>query len=50
MRTPLVYDGRNIYSIDEIKNAGVEYYSIGREQMERVSGRTAAKERGLANC
>ena len=30
MRTPLVYDGRNIYNLDEMKNAGVEYYSIGR--------------------
>jgi len=30
MRTPLVYDGRNIYDIEEMKEAGVEYYSIGR--------------------
>lgn len=30
MRTPLVYDGRNIYNIDEMKNNEVEYYSIGR--------------------
>jgi UDPglucose 6-dehydrogenase len=30
MRTPLVYDGRNIYSIKEMKDAGVEYYSVGR--------------------
>ena len=30
MRTPLVYDGRNIYNLDEMKNAGIEYYSIGR--------------------
>ncbi|AHV98588.1 UDP-glucose dehydrogenase family protein [Paenibacillus sabinae] len=30
MRTPLVYDGRNIYSVEEMKNAGVEYYSVGR--------------------
>ena len=30
MRTPLVYDGRNIYNIKEMKEAGVEYYSIGR--------------------
>ncbi|MBR5227160.1 MAG: UDP-glucose/GDP-mannose dehydrogenase family protein [Clostridia bacterium] len=30
MRTPLVYDGRNIYKKDKMKNAGVEYYSIGR--------------------
>jgi UDPglucose 6-dehydrogenase len=30
MKTPLVYDGRNIYSVEEMKNAGIEYYSIGR--------------------
>lgn len=30
MRTPLVYDGRNLYTLDEMKTAGIEYYSIGR--------------------
>ena len=30
MYTPLVYDGRNLYSPAEMKAAGVEYYSIGR--------------------
>lgn len=30
MKTPLVYDGRNIYDVQEMKNKGVEYYSIGR--------------------
>lgn len=30
MRTPLVYDGRNIYNIEDMKESGVEYYSIGR--------------------
>lgn len=30
MRTPLVYDGRNIYNLQEMKKAGIEYYSIGR--------------------
>ncbi len=30
MRTPLVYDGRNIHGIAEMQDAGVEYYSIGR--------------------
>ncbi len=30
MRTPLVYDGRNIYKIMDMKEAGVEYHSIGR--------------------
>ena len=31
MRTPLVFDGRNIYGTNDMKQAGVEYYSIGRE-------------------
>ena len=30
MHTPLVYDGRNLYQPEEMKQAGVEYYSIGR--------------------
>lgn len=30
MRIPLVYDGRNIFDPEEMKEAGVEYYSIGR--------------------
>lgn len=30
MRTPLVYDGRNLYEVNEMKEIGVEYYSIGR--------------------
>ncbi|MGN7241047.1 UDP-glucose dehydrogenase family protein [Priestia megaterium] len=35
MRTPLVYDGRNIYSVDEMEKAQVEYHSIGRKTVER---------------
>ena len=30
MKTPLVYDGRNIYSLKEMIKEGIEYYSIGR--------------------
>ncbi len=30
MKTPLVYDGRNIYNLQEMRKSGVEYYSIGR--------------------
>ena len=37
MRTPLVYDGRNIYKVEDMREAGVEYYSIGREQLGRRS-------------
>lgn len=31
MRTPLVYDGRNLYNVQIMKAAGIEYYSIGRQ-------------------
>lgn len=30
MQIPLVYDGRNLYAVQDMKNAGIEYYSIGR--------------------
>lgn len=30
MHTPLVYDGRNLYNPEAMKESGVEYYSIGR--------------------
>ena len=30
MHTPLVYDGRNLFNPTDMKEAGVEYYSIGR--------------------
>ena len=31
MKTPLVYDGRNIYNLEDMEKANVEYYSIGRK-------------------
>ncbi|WKA50209.1 UDP-glucose/GDP-mannose dehydrogenase family protein [Planococcus liqunii] len=30
MRTPLVYDGRNLHNVERMEEAGVEYYSVGR--------------------
>ncbi len=30
MKTPLVYDGRNIFDLKEMKDAEVDYFSIGR--------------------
>jgi UDPglucose 6-dehydrogenase len=46
MRTPLVYDGRNLFNIDEMVEAGVEYYSIGRpytKVTEAISEAAATK-------
>ncbi len=39
MKHPVIYDGRNIYSIEEIAEAGFEYYSVGRpiENKERTA-------------
>lgn len=34
MRTSLVYDGRNIYRLEDMYAAGVEYYSIGRPKVK----------------
>lgn len=31
MRIPLVYDGRNVFDVERMKEAGIEYYSIGRQ-------------------
>ena len=36
MRTPLVYDGRNIYDVKEMDIVGVEYHSIGRPSSKRA--------------
>ncbi|MGE8204715.1 UDP-glucose dehydrogenase family protein [Heyndrickxia sp. NPDC080065] len=35
MRTPLIYDGRNIYSVSDMQEVGVEYHSIGRKSASR---------------
>lgn len=47
MRTPLVYDGRNIYNVKKMNMMGVEYYSIGRPQIkisEAIAEAAATKE------
>jgi UDPglucose 6-dehydrogenase len=47
MRTPLVYDGRNIYNVEDMYRAGVEYYSIGRPKANisnAISEAAAASE------
>lgn len=31
MNTPVIFDGRNCYSLDEAKHSNVEYHSIGRK-------------------
>lgn len=43
MRTPLVFDGRNIYSVQDMQDAGVEYHSIGRPSVTRAGMQGANK-------
>ena len=35
MQTPLVYDGRNLYSPAYMEQGGVEYYGIGRQRRQK---------------
>jgi UDPglucose 6-dehydrogenase len=31
MNQPVIFDGRNLYELDEVKNEGIYYSSIGRK-------------------
>lgn len=33
MRSPVIFDGRNLYEPDQMREAGFQYYSIGRERV-----------------
>jgi len=33
LSAPIVFDGRNVYEIDRMREAGFEYYSVGREDV-----------------
>lgn len=50
MRTPLVYDGRNIYGVEYMSNAGVEYYSVGRQMGTGRLGVTKLKETSVSEA
>jgi UDPglucose 6-dehydrogenase len=34
MRTPVIFDGRNIYDPDEVREAGFVYYGVGRKMQK----------------
>jgi len=40
MKQPILFDGRNCYSLNEVEDAGLEYYSIGRPNVNRKSNQT----------
>ncbi len=33
LKNPVIFDGRNLYDLNEMKDFGFEYYSIGRKQI-----------------
>lgn len=35
MREPVIFDGRNCYKIEEVKDSIIDYYSIGRKSVKR---------------
>lgn len=36
MNTPIIFDGRNCYEIEDVKNHEIEYYSIGRSEIKNI--------------
>ena len=36
MATPVVFDGRNLYDLDEMRERGITYYSIGRPAVRSI--------------
>ncbi|MCL9970429.1 UDP-glucose/GDP-mannose dehydrogenase family protein [Anoxybacillus kestanbolensis] len=34
MKTPIIFDGRNCYALDDVKTYAIEYYSIGRKSVK----------------
>ncbi|VYT79982.1 nucleotide sugar dehydrogenase [Clostridium tertium] len=37
MKTPIIFDGRNCYSLEEVRRHKVDYYSIGRKEILNYS-------------
>ncbi|MEI2664722.1 UDP-glucose dehydrogenase family protein [Rossellomorea sp. LJF3] len=37
MKTPFLFDGRNCFSLEEAKDAGIHYYSIGRPAVTPIT-------------
>lgn len=37
MKNPVIFDGRNCYSLEEAKGAKVDYYSVGREEVLNIN-------------
>ena len=39
MKDPNIYDGRNCFGIEAVKNSDINYFSVGREAIKRSSVR-----------
>ena len=39
MKTPIIFDGRNCYSLQEAENTEVEYYSVGRRVIRGIENK-----------
>jgi UDPglucose 6-dehydrogenase len=44
MRTPIIFDGRNCYSLQEAEKAEVEYYSVGRRIVRGIENKLSFVE------
>ena len=44
MKTPIIYDGRNCFDVEEMKEIEVDYYSIGREEVLNFTNNVTEKE------
>lgn len=41
LKTPIIFDGRNLYSLEAMRNRRFEYYSVGRPTIKPAGGETA---------
>lgn len=44
MRHPIIFDGRNCYSLDDARKSGIEYYSVGRKTIKIDDSEFAEEE------
>ncbi len=42
MKDPIMIDGRNLYSAEQIQASNLQYYSVGRPGLKKLKGKTAA--------